>query len=424
LCYPALISFGVLREAPWIYYLEALGVLVTFLLFAGLTGTTIAAAFAPIVRRLSTRHIIVFGIGLLATLGWVFLRSFRFWDMDGDNNLLILDRFASQLSFLQSPYFPGSWASTAVLAAASENHQEVFFCGSVLLANTLFFLPFLSLYASQYYGRQWVLSRTRAPERVKSLEQASEDSGRLAGSPLRALVGKDMLVFLRDPAQLSQSVLFVLLMVIYSLSLLLMPEYLTQKTFRFVIFFANLGAVCALLSSFTSRFLFPLISLEGRAFWIVGLAPVPRAYLLYQKAIFGLSLTLFLGVVTALVSNLALGYPTSLVLGALYTIVLAGTCLTSLAIGLGAAYPNFLEDNPARIAVRLGGTLNFFASALSVALLVGIEAFPYLARGITNPNPPPASTLLIAHGAALLFTLCLSGFCLQLGRRALNRCEF
>lgn len=82
MCYPALISFGVLREAPWIYYLEALGVLVTFFLFAGLTGTTIAAAFAPIVRRLSTRHIIVFGIGLLATLVWVFLRSFRFWDMD------------------------------------------------------------------------------------------------------------------------------------------------------------------------------------------------------------------------------------------------------------------------------------------------------------------------------------------------------
>ena len=424
LCYPVLVSFGLLRDASWIYYVEALGILISFLLFAGLTGTSIAIAIAPIVRHLQTRQIVAFGVMLLAALGWVFLRSFRFWDMDGDNNLLILDRFASQVPFLQSPYFPGSWASTAVLAAASENHREVVFHGGVLLANTLFFLPFLSLYAARSYGRQWILSRTRAPDRQRDLERASEKSARLAGSPLRALVGKDMLVFLRDPAQLSQSILFVLLMVIYSLSLLRMPEYFTQNSFRFVIFFANLGAVCALLSSFTSRFLFPLISLEGRAFWIVGLAPVPRVYLLYQKAIFGLSLTLLLGVVTALVSNLALGYPVDLVLGAVYTIVLAGTCLTSLAIGLGAAYPNFLEDNPARIAVGLGGTLNFFASALSVAVLVGIEASPYLVQGITQRTAPSLKWVFLAHSAAFVFTLSLSAFCLHLGRRSLTRSEF
>jgi len=247
-----------------------------------------------------------------------------------------------------------------------------------------------------------------------------------------ALVGKDTLVFLRDPAQLSQSVLFVLLMAIYSLSLLRMPEYFTQRTFRYVIFFANLGAVCALLSSFTSRFLFPLISLEGRAFWIVGLAPVPRAYLLYQKAVFGLGITLTLGLTIVVISNLALGYPVLLLASAAYTVVLAAICLTTLAIGLGAAYPNFREDNPARIAVGLGGTLNFFASALAVAILIGIQATPYLIAGIQAhsndvygvPNSPPAGSIIAAHFGALAITALLAAFSLRLGSRALDRSEF
>jgi ABC-2 type transport system permease protein len=175
-----------------------------------------------------------------------------------------------------------------------------------------------------------------------------------------------------------------------------------------------------ILSSFTARFLFPLISLEGRAFWIVGLAPAPRSFLLLQKGVFGLGITLSLGLVTGLVSNLALGYEPELVAGALYTVTLAAVCLTALATGLGAAYPNFDEDNPARIAVGIGGTLNFFASALAVALLLGIEAWPYIFSG---RRPSPLLTGL-SHLAALGFTWGLAVFCQRLGSRALERREF
>jgi len=432
LCFPVLVSFGLLRDADLAYYFEAAAVLILFLLFAGLTGTSIAILIAPLIRRLHVRQVMALGLCAVALLSWVFLRSFRFWDMDGDNNLLILDRFASQLPFLQSPYFPGTWATTSVLSAAVGNHPEVFFQGGLLLANTLLFLPVLHWYAGRHYGKQWILCRNRPPDPVGRDDKPRATKPWLSRGPVTALVGKDTLVFLRDPAQLSQSVLFVLLMAIYSLSLLRMPEYFTQRTFRYVIFFANLGAVCALLSSFTSRFLFPLISLEGRAFWIVGLAPVPRAYLLYQKAVFGLGITLTLGLTIVVISNLALGYPVLLLASAAYTVVLAAICLTTLAIGLGAAYPNFREDNPARIAVGLGGTLNFFASALAVAILIGIQATPYLIAGIQAhsndvygvPNSPPAGSIIAAHFGALAITALLAAFSLRLGSRALDRSEF
>jgi len=78
-----------------------------------------------------------------------------------------------------------------------------------------------------------------------------------------------------------------------------------------------------ILSSFTSRFLFPLISLEGRAFWIVGLAPVSRSYLLREKVFLGLGISLILGLLTTLVSNSVLHSPPELFAGALFTLALA-----------------------------------------------------------------------------------------------------
>lgn len=441
LCFPVLVAFGYLRGAPASYYPQMVAVLVTFVLFAGMTGTALAILIAPLARVLSPRQLLAIGGILLATLAAVFLRSFQVWDMDGENNLLILDRFTAQLSTIHSPYFPGSWASSAVLAAAAGNHREVLFQGATLLANTLIFLPALAWYGKRHYGGQWVLChaatgtvRGRAPRRadpgaeVPSAEPLA-GAARLRDSaptglvrtrgPLGSLVLKDIRVFIRDPAQVSQSILFVLLMVIYSLSLVRVPRYLTTGTLQLLVYFANLGAICAILSSFTSRFLFPLISLEGKAFWIVGLAPVPRSYILHAKLSFGLVVSLSLGVATTVVSNFALRVPPLLFAEAIYTVILAGICLNALATGLGATYPVFDEDNPARIAVGLGGTLNFFASALAVALLIGMEATPYLFLG-----EDPGGWQVLAHIAALGFTVALYHFCFRIASRTLERSEF
>ena len=328
---------------------------------------------------------------------------------------------------MHSPYSPSHWATAAVLAAAAGNHQETFFHGCTLLANTLIFVPILSWYGVRHYGFQWIASRgssTRKAWKERSLAGIPEKSKQaperaFSRGPITALILKDVLTFVRDPAQLSQSLLFVLLMVIYSLSLVRIPTYLTSGELQLLIYFANLGAVCMILSSFTSRFLFPLISLEGRAFWIVGLAPVSRSYLLREKVFLGLGISLILGLLTTLVSNSVLHSPPELFAGALFTLALAAACLTSLATGLGAAYPLLEEDNPARIAVGLGGTLNFFASALAVFILLVIEAAPYLLWG-ARPGPWRHAS----HLVALIFTVALSLFCFRLGARALARRDF
>ncbi len=152
----------------------------------------------------------------------------------------------------------------------------------------------------------------------------------------------------------------------------------------------------------------------------LGLAPVKRSFLIYQKALFGLIVTLGLGLPMTIASNVSLNFPPELLLSAIYIVCLAGLCLTALATGLGGAYPNFDEDNPARIAVGLGGTLNFFASALSVALILGVEAAPHL----ISDGAPRLSNLLVSHATALLFTVLLCYICFRAGAHTLERSEF
>ena len=333
---------------------------------------------------------------------------------------------------MRSPYSPSRWASSAIIAAFEGSHREVFLHGATLLANTLIFVPLLSIYGFRVYQQEWIARQGSLGGRR---ERRRTRPGRfLSSSPVRALLAKDVIVFLRNSSQLSQSLLFVLLMVIYSLSLLQIPDFFKDAEsnpglFRFI-YFANLAAICMILSSFTSRFLFPLLSLEGRAFWILGLAPMSRGRLLFQKVVYGLTISLTLGVMTAVISNIALRSPPDMFASAIYTMCLAAGSLTCLATGLGAAYPSFHEDNPARVAVGLGGTLNFFASALTIAILVAIQSIPHFgATGTWGPRGGLSDNAMfwlfaLTHFVATVFAYSVSRFALWLGKRNLERCEF
>ena len=106
----------------------------------------------------------------------------------------------------------------------------------------------------------------------------------------------------------------------------------------------------------------------------------------------------------------------------------AGTAaLCGLAVGLGALYANFEEDNPARIVSGLGGTLNFLLS-LGHIVLVALGLAVVLLR-----NPLLLEGLLAADGrwlviAAALWiggTSALAGFLpMRLGLRHLDRVDF
>ena len=429
LCLPVMVAYGVHENAPPLYYAEMASVMFIFVLFSGCLGALLAIILAPLFRRLSPKMLLLAALAVLVLLSWLFLRSFEFGTIEENRkNLLVLDRFASGFEVFRSPWSPSRWASTAISSAVHGTHGEVLSNTLTLLANTLIFLPLLSLYGKRYYNREWT-AHQGSSSTLATVGSKSATTWRPGGSPMAALLRKDLLLFIRNPSQLAQSLLFLLLMVIYSLSLLQVPDFFKDsvnnfRLYRFI-YFANQVAVCMIISSFTSRFIYPLLSLEGRAFWVIGLAPIPRRRLMTQKGVFAMAIILPLGLLTISISNLALRSPPEFFLSAVYTMILATLCLTSLSTGLGAAYPSFDESNPARIAVGLGGTLNFFASALTIAILVAIQSLPELLLA-ASPSVEKYSLLVRLAGyiVAGAFTLILSHAVLKMGERNLERCEF
>jgi ABC-2 type transport system permease protein len=195
----------------------------------------------------------------------------------------------------------------------------------------------------------------------------------------------------------------------------------------------NLAVVGLILSTFTTRFIFPMISLEGRRFWILGLLPVDRAHILRGKLLFAATGSTLIGCSLVAISDAMLRVDWAV--RAAHQVSCVALCLglSGIAVGLGARMPNMRETSPAKIAAGFGGTLNLMLSALYVAMVIPLTAIPahgYISAmksGVLTIEESPQRMLnwLIA-GAVANVLLCVMATIvpMRIGLRAFRRMEF
>jgi ABC-2 type transport system permease protein len=236
------------------------------------------------------------------------------------------------------------------------------------------------------YPRGWALARESvAPDakrgtRFSILRPFDGLFHLLFPRPVASLLCKDMRTFWRDPAQWSQLVVLFALLTYYFTNLPNMTKELDGlgqflRHWPVVLGAFNLAAICFVLSILTTRFVYPMLSLEGKQFWIIGLAPFPRSLVLWEKYLLCALSCLAVALVLIAFSVVMLRTDPIISVMLVVTVPLMTLGLTSLAVGLGATFPNFREDNPARIANGMGGTVNILASlgyiAANMVLQVG-----------------------------------------------------
>jgi ABC-2 type transport system permease protein len=207
--------------------------------------------------------------------------------------------------------------------------------------------------------------------------------------------------------------------------------------------FLNLGVVGLILSTFTTRFIFPMISLEGRRFWILGSLPIRRDTVLWSKLLFAAGGSLLPCAGLILLSDLMLGIvqhaPEIALIHQLTCWVLC-LGLSSIAVGLGARLPDLRQLSPSRIAAGFGGTLNLVLSAIFIVSCVlvtaipsyflfeareaGLDQFPAkytLARVIGLGTP---AGMAVGVGCMLVLGAIATIVPLRIGLRAFRRLEF
>jgi ABC-2 type transport system permease protein len=189
-----------------------------------------------------------------------------------------------------------------------------------------------------------------------------------------ALLVKDARMFWRDTTQWGQTLVLFGLLGVYVINLRHFSQQLTNPFWVQLVCYLNLGACSLNLATLTTRFVYPQFSLEGKRLWIMGLAPMGLKQALRAK--FWLasraSLCVTLGLIWLSCHMLQMPMDRTLYLGLI--IATMTFTLTALAMGLGALYPNFREDNPTKIVSGFGGTLCLVLSFLYIVASITLLA--------------------------------------------------
>jgi ABC-2 type transport system permease protein len=210
--------------------------------------------------------------------------------------------------------------------------------------------------------------------------------------------------------------------------------FASLRTFRYnalpdvwrnLIVFLNVFSVAAVLCSLSSRFVYPQLSLEGQAFWIIGLSPAGLRRVLLTKFFTALAAMATISVALIALSTTMLGVA-PLLKGVTVSLSLAialGTC--GLSTGLGAVFLDLKQSNPMAIVSSFGGTLNLALSLIFMAVVILPCAIPFHFLNLGKIGPTTLyRTLGIVGPAIVVLTLLTTILPLWLGLRSLQRREY
>jgi ABC-2 type transport system permease protein len=434
---PMLVAYGVVRLAPWHYFALMLPLMVSFVYVPAALG---GIACMLIVHRMPTARWHVFALVGLALLG---LAIWFGWSLvsDAENDLLTPSWFQEmmgRMKFSQYRLLPSWWLSSGLLEAArkplppSVNSLErpawaesVMFL-ALLISNALFCRLAAVWTAGRVLRSSYSRVHAQLPSRrrigVAWIDRAMMRLTFFLTPAMRLLIVKDLRLFRRDPVQWSQFLIFFGLLGLYFVNVRRFG-YQDRNYAAWVnmISFMNLAVVGLILSTFTTRFIFPMISLEGRRFWILGLLPIRRRTILWGKFLFSSMGSLVTCTLLVALSDAMLRVP-PLVFGIhLLACLILCAGLAGIAVGLGARLPNLREESPSKIAAGFGGTLNLVVSTIYIIAIVGLTAVPchFYTAGMMAKNWIVWGTL-----ASLALGVVATVAPLWVGFRAFDRLEF
>ena len=415
---PMMIAFGRVHGVPPIFYLQIALVFLPFVVIPALAGSWIIVFLVRILARRGVKK-----IGLLLALGVVLVLVFGIEPVTdsqavSQQEALSFQQLLRHTRLSLNPFLPSAWLAQSVLSLSEGLTRQGAFFFLLLLSNALMGLLIGFEFVGRFFFGSWTTALSsraerfqraaeakRHRERRRTLIERAADLLRPLSPPVAALVLKDVRLFWRDPAQWIQFIIFFGLLCIYVLNLRNVAFEFQNTFWKAIISYLNLAASALTLSTLTTRFVFPQFSLEGRRLWIIGLAPLGLDKVLLQK--FWMSCIAAASVTTTLMvaSSVMLNLPWRDVVFFGASIGMMSASLSGLAVGLGALFPNFKEDNPSKIVSGFGGTLCLVVSFIYIALFVAFAAVPAMREEHIDFVLPDslAYALAVVLSAAVLF---------------------
>jgi ABC-2 type transport system permease protein len=375
---PVALGVGVARCVGPLYYVATLLTVVPFVAIPVALGSLVTLLLVNVFPARRARDVLTL-MGLLFAVVLVLLLRFL-----QPERLLRVESIPDVTGFfatLQSPatpLLPSFWAGESLFAAL-QGQWDWLHTGALWTTALALTIVARMAYGRWYFGG-WSKAQEARKARFTSLRMVEGLSRLLPASPAaRHLFVKDVKVFLRDTTQWSQLLLLVALMLVYLYNFRVLDldriPYMASMV-KNAYAFVNLAMAAFVLSAVAVRFVFPSVSVEGPAFWIVRTSPVSLRAYLWSKFWTGLVPVLLLAEALTIASNEFLGSAGWLrVLGAV-SIAFMTFALVGLATGMGAVYPRFNAENTTQVAGSYGGIAFMVLAVLFILVEIVLLAWP------------------------------------------------
>lgn len=421
---PLMMAIADFSDEPDLFYPLFVAFFVFFVPIPGAAGLIAAwftARFLP--RNVRKIAVVVLTVTTLIATVWGLRLVHRIEGQGGD----WLSEFLYRMDFVQSALLPSTWITKGLDHAMHQRLGSSYMYLLLVLANALF----LSWLAVVFTSDRLFGALDRASTgRGGAVRLPAKASGGILGAifcylphSVKLIAVKDLRTFLRDPLQWTQLAILFGLMGLYLLNMPHFQVELLSDRWVLLVPLLNLSAVSFILATFTSRFVFPLVSLEGHQFWLIALLPMARSRLLWAKFAFAMTVSVAVGVGAMALATVVLRIAPAwaFIHLAITFAICVGLC--GFAVGIGAWIPMLTQRNPARIASGFGGTINLIASVvLVVSVLAWFGALSWRAHQHGLETSPDALTW---SGAAVVVLLTATAglAAMRVGAKHLNRLE-
>ena len=382
---PVFLSYGIVYRAGPFFYLTAGATLIPFCLIASALSALAVVTAAVLLPAGRIRTVFVF-FGLLLIVGMILVfRIMRPEQLVNPENFATLVLYLREMGMPGSPFLPTTWAFDGLNAALAGRWGEALFHLSLAWSGA----ATLVIIAAWAAGGLYYEGYTKAQGTAERLFPHKNGRRRERHLPLAALSGpawafavKEARTFFRDQTQWPQLFLIAALIgvYLYNFSVLpfgqarIRPIYL-QNLFSFL----NMGLAAFVLTAIAARFVYPAVSFEGEAFWIVRAAPLTiRTFLWVKFTVYYLPLVV-LAEILIVSSNILLEVTPFMMGLSVLTIFGMVPGVVALGVGLGAAYPDFGSENPAQSVTSFGGLLFMLLAVGFIAVVIILEAGPVYA---------------------------------------------
>ncbi len=420
---PLVIAYGITTRAQLIYYPLSIISSLIYLIIPATLASLLIFVVLRLFPRLKPRDVILLSLVFIISVTFLYVKTnnpelLKIFETENEQELL---NFAANLTTVGGTYVPSTWLSNILKGSRGEMTQSLLYF-LLLLFVSLSTIVIAFFAAKTLYAQSWLLFGEHGTKRHRKKSLLfSYRTGQA-----KTFLLKDLLVFVREPTQWVQLSIFIILLIVYVISLRRTPIYFTIPLWRTVVSFANFAYISFILATLGVRFIFPAVSLERAGIWFIGSSPLSFRRIIKIKYLSNLLTAIVIIEVLLIFSNMFIKSDQRLYLVMPFIALFFAASLVSINLGLGSRFPQFNEDNPSKIAAGTGGIIAALASISYVAvsvIILSTPAYNYLANKYYNR---PINLVMICSAFILFFILNVITIVLplRLGIKSLERRDF